>query len=195
MGLFEQARNITDTDLRIIVQESSDPSEAMRRHILSLEESHRQLKSSLNTLERQRAWLENSAERKLTLAEEWDKRAATAALGARDDLARHALLRKKELLQSMAEDRRQLEQVLPQLSDVQARQNEVHGKILKARAVRSKFFEEGAASAAGGEDEQRPPQAPRGAARIAEKLSDRERQDLEKELEDLKRRLDLDTQP
>ncbi|HUV39385.1 MAG TPA: hypothetical protein VMY39_07205, partial [Planctomycetota bacterium] len=121
MGLLEQARNITDTDLRLLVQESSEPEEALRRHILSLEESQRQLKSSQGFLTRQSTWLEKSAERKLSLAEEWDRRALTAARGDRDDLARHALLRKKELLRSMSEDRRQLERILPQLREVEER--------------------------------------------------------------------------
>ncbi|HUW59294.1 MAG TPA: hypothetical protein VMZ92_21855, partial [Planctomycetota bacterium] len=104
MGLFEKARNITDTELRVVVAESADPAGSLRRHILSLEESQRQLRSSQGFLRRQRDWLEKSAERKLSLAEEWEKRALTAARQDRDDLARHALVRKKELLRSMGED-------------------------------------------------------------------------------------------
>ena len=109
MGIFEKARNITDTDLRILVQESGDPEESLRRHILSLEESHRQLRSSLGVMDRQRHWLESSAERKLSLAEEWQRRAEASRERGREDLSNHALERKQELMRSMGEDRRQLE--------------------------------------------------------------------------------------
>ena len=191
MGLMEKAKNITDTSLRILVRDSSDPSEALRQHILSLEESQRQLGSSRGFLERQRKWLESSAERKLKLAEEWESRAATAAKSGRDDLARHALLRKRELLRSMSEDRRQLVQILPQLEELEGRVCEVRQKILKARAARAKAF------GAGGtvpEEEESSGAAPTAASHaddgIEEALPEGERKELDEELDDLKRRLE-----
>lgn len=191
MGIFEKSRNITDTDLRIVVSGSSDPLEALRRHILSLEESQRQLKSSQGLLERQRKWLESSAERKLGLAEEWDKRAATAAREGRDDLARHALLRKKELLRSMSEDRVQLERILPQLEQVAGRLGEVREKILKARSVRTRFGEGGEASVLADTDDE----GPEGVTgptdtRDERRLTEHQRRELDDELRDLKRRLE-----
>jgi len=189
MGLFEKAKSITDTDLRILVQESSEPEEALRRHILSLEESQRQLRSSEGFLGRQSTWLEKSAERKLTLAEEWDRRALTAAREDRDDLARHALLRKKELLRSMAEDRRQLERILPQLREVEERLAGVRRKILKSKAVRTKLF--------GGNGVDLSEETPRTPERESRRrvdddiasLTEHEARELDDELKDLKRRL------
>jgi phage shock protein A len=192
MGLFEKTKNITDTDLRIVVQGSDDPSEALRRHILSLEESQRQLKSSQGFLERQRQWLESSAERKLSLAEEWAKRAAAAARqteGSGDDLARHALLRKKELLRSMGEDRRQLEGLVGQLAEVERRLGQVRQKILKARAVRERLFGEGAAAVEPASAGAAAPPEPR-PERPPTTLSAQEQREIDEELRDLKRRLD-----
>ena len=188
MGLFEKSKNITDTELRIVVQESSDPAEALRRHILSLEEASRQLRSSEQFLDRQRKWLESSAERKLSLAEEWARRAEAAARGQRDDLARHALLRKKDLLRSMGEDRRQLEGLAPQIDETERRLGEIRRKIAKARAVRERLFghESGAVE---GEAEAKPgPKTPQ-----AEHESDTDRAEVEREidaeLDELKRKL------
>ena len=146
MGLFEKAKNITDTDLRILVQDSGEPSEALRRHILSLAESQRQLKISQGVMERQKQWLESSAERKLGMAEEWGRRAADAAKQNRGDLQREAEARKMEFLRSMGEDRRQLEEILPQLDETERRLEDVRQKIQKARDVRRQLFGEGGAS-------------------------------------------------
>ncbi len=190
MGIFEKARNITDTDLRILLEKASEPSDALRRHILSLEESQRQLRSSRNFLEKQRTWLENSAERKLGLAEEWESRAMTAARQDRDDLARHALIRKKELLLSMSEDRRQLERILPQLTQTEGQAREVRKKILKAKALRSRLFEDGKVGTLTDDDvaelesEDDSPTTTDRAER-----SQFDEQELDNELEDLKRRL------
>ena len=142
MGLFEKARNITDTDLRILVQESEDPEESLRRHILSLEESHRQLRTSEGMMDRQRRWLESSAERKLSLAEEWQRRAEAAGRQGREDLASHALERKQELMLSMGEDRRQIEALRPQLEETERRLEDLREKIRKARSVREELFGE-----------------------------------------------------
>jgi hypothetical protein len=194
MGIFEKAKNITDTDLRVMLQDSSEPAQTLRRHILSLEESQRQLKSSQGFLERQRAWLEASAERKLRLAEEWEGRAASAARQSRDDLARHALLRKKELLRSMGDDRAQLEHILPQLAELDGRLGEVRQKILKAKSVRARFFDGETTAPAPVPDDAdartagaaaSPPPAPDDSGRLTES----ERQELDDELADLKRRM------
>ena len=188
MGLLEKSKNITETDLRVLVRESPEPEQALRRHILSLEESQRQLKSSQGFLARQTAWLQKSAERKLELAEEWDKRALSAARGDRDDLAKHALLRKKELLRSMSEDRRQLERTAPQLREVEDRLNEVRRKIAKSRAVRAKLFE-GSDPAVSADVEPDVLSGPTAGAPAGTELTEREQVELDEDLKDLKRRL------
>ena len=142
MGLFERARNITDTNLRILVEESGDPEETLRRHILSLEESQRQLRGSEEVMARQREWLESSAERKLTLAEEWQRRGEASEGQGRADLASHARERKEELMRSMGEDRRQLEALRPQLEETSRRLEDLREKVRKARAVREQLFGE-----------------------------------------------------
>ena len=191
MGIFEKAKNITDTDLRVMLEDSSEPDQTLRRHILSLEESQRQLKSSQGFLERQRAWLEASAERKLRLAEEWEGRAASAARQSRDDLARHARLRKKELLRSMGDDRAQLEHILPQLAELDGRLGEVRQKILKAKSVRARFFDGETTAAPDDVDGQAPhePASPPPAPDDSRRLTESERQELDDELADLKRRM------
>ena len=188
MGLFEKAKSITDTDLRILVQDSREPSEALRRHILSLEESQRQLRSSQGFLERQRQWLESSAERKLSLAEDWARRAEAAARGLRDDLARHALLRKKDLLRSSGEDRRQLEGLATQIDETERRLGEIRRKIAKARAVRERLFGHESGAVEGAAEAKPRPQTP-----PAEGSSDAVRAEVEREidaeLDELKRKL------
>ena len=145
MGLFEKAKSITDTDLRILVQKSDDPEEALRRHILSLEESRRQLEGSQGMMERQCQWLEASADRKLVLAEEWQRRAEASERQDRPDLASHAGERKEELMRSMGEDRRQLDALRPQLEEATRRLDETRDKVRKARAAREQIFGEGGA--------------------------------------------------
>ncbi len=140
MGIFERARSITDTDLRILVQEADDAEEALRRHILSLEESHRQLEGSRGTMDRQRQWLEASAERKLNLAEEWRRRADASKAQGREDLTAHAKERQQELMLSMGEDRRQLEAIRPQLAEADRRIEDLREKIRKARVARESLF-------------------------------------------------------
>ena len=190
MGLFERAKSITDTELRLVVAGGGDPVESLRRHILSLAESLRQLKSSHGFLSRRRYWLENSVERKLGLAEEWERRAFAAAKQDRDDLARQALLRKKELLRSMSEDRRQLERLLPQLGEIEGRLSEVGQKMRKARAVRARFSQGAEAGALEEEESAKAtPETPASAGREEPVLSDREREELDEELKDLKRRI------
>jgi hypothetical protein len=201
MGIFEKAKSITDTDLRVMLEDSSEPAQTLRRHILSLEESQRQLKSSQGFLERQRAWLEASAERKLRLAEEWEGRAATAARQSRDDLARHALLRKKELLRSMGDDRAQLEHIFPQLAGLDERLGEVRQKILKAKSVRARFFDGETTTATKPAPEDALVQSPHDPASPppvpddSRRLTESEQQELDDDLADLKRRMGRKEKP
>jgi phage shock protein A len=142
LGILEKAKNITDTDLRLVVTQASDPEAALRRHILSLEESQRQLRGSEEHLARQCDWLQAGIDRKLALAESWDKREAQAKAAGREDLAQHARERKNELLAQLAEDRRELDRVAPQVSEVRTRLEEVRAKIVKARDARKQLFGE-----------------------------------------------------
>ena len=187
MGLFEQARNITDTDLRLVLTESSQPVDALKKHILKLEASLRELVRGEEYLVKQREWLDQAVERNLKLAEQSEARAARMLELGREEEARGALLEKRESLGQMSADRRQLEREERTLTDLRRQRRQLEQRIDQARRIRVRM----AAGEPLSESDLHPvpsePPAEPEPVRPAPELSPGDEDELTKEIERLRR--------
>ena len=188
MGLFEQARNITDTDLRVVLTQSDQPVDALKAHILKLEASQRELVRSEEFLVRQRDWLEQAVERSLGVAEQSAARAEKMVAAGREDLAREALLDKKESMRQMSADARQLERLERSLAEARGQRAQLEARINQARRIRARIaagepLEEGDLH-----QEPPPPEKPVGLSPRAS-LTPGEEKELTRELDELRRQV------
>ena len=139
MGIFEQARNITDTSLRLVLDASDEPAEALKRHILKLEASLRDLARSEESIVRQCQWLGANVERNLKLAEASEARAAKLLELGREQPARETLRDKRESVRQVSADQRRLAPLEASLSGVRDQLQQLQRRITQAKKVRARL--------------------------------------------------------
>jgi hypothetical protein len=195
VGISEQARNITDTSLRLVLAASDDPARAIKDHLLRLEGSLRDLIAGEELLAKQCAWLFANMERNLKLAESEEARAARLLQLGREDDARQALADKRESLIRVTADQRRLTHLETSLPPLRKQLAELRERIDQARAIRARLA---AGQPLGDDDLHRP--GPRDASQPAQAAptpasddqpapSPAPDEELDRELERLRRRL------
>ena len=139
MGISEQARNVTDTSLRLVLTTSDDPSQALKRHILKLEASHRDLLQSETSVVNQCRWLSDNIERNLKLARAEEVRAGKLIEHKQDQRARDALRDKRDALRRTTADQRKLAQLEDSLPALREQLRELRERIDQARTLRTRM--------------------------------------------------------
>ena len=139
MGISEQARNITDTSLRQVVNASDDPVRALKEHVLRLEGSLRELAAAEEVLVKQCEWLASNIERNLKLAESEEARAGRLLGLGQEASARQALAEKRESLVRVTADQKQLRKLEASLPGLRGQAQELRERIEQAKAVRARI--------------------------------------------------------
>jgi phage shock protein A len=192
VGISEQARNITDTSLKLVISASDDPANSLKQHVLRLESALRDLSSSEELLAKQCAWLSTNIERNLKQAESDEARAARLLQLDRQDDARQALSDKRDALIQVTSDRRRLLQLESSLPGLREQIRLLKARIDQARSIRTRLV---AGEPLSDQDLHRPPDSASSVTRPPVATPEnpetfRTDRDLDRELDRLRRRLD-----
>lgn len=129
MGLYERARNIVKANLSQLsdTQAKGQGGDGLKKTILALEESRRELRFMLSSLERESERLESQRSQAEAELELWEKRLLLARQNARADLVeraqslvaehRHEVVDLSEQEHRRQEKRRFLEEQLSQIDE------------------------------------------------------------------------------
>ena len=139
MGISEQARNVTDTSLKLVLTTSDDPVQALKRHILKLEASHRDLARSEGSVVNQCRWLSDNIERNLKLAQAEETRAQKLLEHNQEKSARDALRDKRDALRRTTADQRKLTQLENSLPALRDQLRGLRERIDQAKALRTRM--------------------------------------------------------
>ena len=139
MGISEQARNVTDTSLKLVLTTSDDPAQALKRHILKLEASHRDLARSEESVVNQCRWLSDNIERNLKLAGAEEARAGKLIERNQEAPARDALRDKRDALRRATADQRKLAQLEDSLPALRDQLRGLRERIDQAKTLRTRM--------------------------------------------------------
>jgi len=142
MGLLERARNILKTSLSDLLAKAESPQRMLAAHILELTKIERQGRRSLLDVLKQ----EKILSQKLAEIEEaealWQSRAEAALEKERDDLARRALIRKRELTRQAADLSKEIESLRRVKADLKNTLSSITERMETARRERARLLGE-----------------------------------------------------
>jgi len=140
MGLLERARNILTTSLSDLLAKAESPQRMLAAHILELTRIERQGRRSLLDVIKE----EKRLQQKLTEIAEaealWQDRAEMALEKERDDLAKGALLRKRELARQAAELSREIDNLRQVKDDLKNTLRSITERMEAARRERARLL-------------------------------------------------------
>ena len=96
MGVFSRLGDIINSNINAMLDKAEDPEKMIRLMIQEMEDTLVDLKSSCAAKMATRAEMERDKEAMLAKVARWDERAVLAIERKRDDLAKEALLEKKQ---------------------------------------------------------------------------------------------------
>lgn len=187
MGIIEKAKNIISSNINHLLEKAENPEKTLKKMILDMEDWHRQMRSSLFELNKERSWLENRLAENSDLMNKWTERAELAVKKGRDDLAREALISKKELERSRTIIENVLKTNGAHIAEVESNASKLKIKIEEAKAKRLEMSMEKL-------------QAVQAQAGMTEVLPDRKEKafadmEIDEELSRLKKKLARDRRP
>ncbi|KPJ59736.1 MAG: hypothetical protein AMS15_06750 [Planctomycetes bacterium DG_23] len=201
MGLLERAKNILTTSLSDLLAKAESPQRELSAHILELAKIEGQGRRSLLDVVREEKWLQ----RKLTELQEaealWQSRAEAALERERDDLARRALTRKRELAREAATAKGEVENLRQVKADLKNTLRSIRERMEVARRERARLLGEATRQRLQRLEEAAAEKTPEAvldeleawAALEAEDKTDKilelQKDEIESELKDLKKRL------
>jgi phage shock protein A len=133
MSIFTRFKDIVSSNINSMLDSAENPEKLLRLMIQEMEDTLVELKSSCAQMMADKARLGRSGERIAAEVALWDGRAELALSKGREDLAREALLRKREVLAEatrLEEEVRSAEEAVGRYQD-EIRQ--VEDKLLQAR--------------------------------------------------------------
>ncbi len=140
MGLLERARNILTTSLSDLLAKAESPQRMLAAHILELTRIERQGRRSLLDVIKE----EKRLQQKLTEIAEaealWQDRAEMALEKERDDLAKGALLRKRELARQAAELSQEIDNLRQVKDDLKNTLRSITERMEAARRERARLL-------------------------------------------------------
>ena len=148
-GTFARMTDILKANINELLDRAEDPQKMIRQMVREMEEAVNKATASVGTAVANQKRLERQHGEKLTLAQDWQRRAERAVEAGDDDLARRALERKtafagaaadlkpvlEESRQSAAQLRDQLRELKTRLEEARARQGTL---VARQRAAEAK---------------------------------------------------------
>jgi phage shock protein A len=142
MGLLERAKNLLTTSLSDLLAKAESPERMLAAHILELTQIERQGRRSLLDVIKE----EKILQRKLTELKEaealWQGRAEAALQRERDDLARRALIRKRELAREKATLSQEVDNLRRVKDDLKNTLRSIRERMETARRERARLLGE-----------------------------------------------------
>ncbi len=109
MGIFNRFVNVVRANANAALDKAEDPEKMLNQMISDLEEQKREAKQRMTEALALQKRLERQTEQEQTEAQKWEEKAVIAVQKGKDDLAKEALVRKKEHAKRAAEFGQQLE--------------------------------------------------------------------------------------
>jgi phage shock protein A len=147
MGFFQRFRRMVKGNLNDMISRAEDPEKMLDQVIIDMNKQMIESKKSVAGAIADEKKLERQLKQTLATAQEWEEKAKLAVRAGKDDLAKEALLRKKEYMEEAGQYREQLEgqhesveSLKQSLRQLQQKIDEAQRKrnLLIARAKRAK---------------------------------------------------------
>lgn len=117
MGIFSRFRDIINSNLNAMLDKAEDPEKLIKLMIREMEDTLVELKASCAGTIAARGKSRQKMQTAREKVERWEKRAALAVQQGREDLAREALLEKREaaaIVEGLEQEESQLDQLVEQ---------------------------------------------------------------------------------
>lgn len=134
MGVFSRFKDIVNANINALLDKAEDPEKMLRLMLQEMEDALIELKSGCAARMASRIRLEKRIQEQKALVSRWQSRAQMAIDKGRDDLAREALVEKRKesaLLESLESDLRGYEEIIARSrEDI----DQLEGKLAQARS-------------------------------------------------------------
>ena len=146
MGIFSRLKTLISSNVNDMISKAEKPEKMLNQLLIDMNEQLIESKKAVAMAIADEKKLEREAEKQASLAQEWERKAMLAVNAGKDDLAKEALLRKKELDNTAAEYHKQwqaqktsVDQLKESLRELQSKIEEAQRKknLLIARAKRA----------------------------------------------------------
>ncbi|MDR1900958.1 MAG: PspA/IM30 family protein [Treponema sp.] len=146
MGIFSRIKTLVSSNVNDMISKAEKPEKMLNQLIIDMNEQLIESKKAVAMAIADEKKLEREKENQQNLAQEWERKAVLAVKAGQDDLAKEALLRKKEYEDAFAEYNKQwqtqkvaVDKLKESLRDLQNKIEEAQRKknLLIARAKRA----------------------------------------------------------
>jgi phage shock protein A len=146
MGIFSRIKTLVSSNVNDMISKAENPEKMLNQLIIDMNEQLIESKKAVALAIADEKKLEREKENQRNLASEWERKAMLAVKAGQDDLAKEALLRKKEYEDAFAEYNKQwqtqkaaVDKLKESLRDLQNKIEEAQRKknLLIARAKRA----------------------------------------------------------
>jgi phage shock protein A len=146
MGIFSRIKTLVSSNVNDMISKAENPEKMLNQLVIDMNEQLIESKKAVALAIADEKKLEREKENQRTLAGEWERKAMLAVKAGQDDLAKEALLRKKEYEDAFAEYSKQwqaqkaaVDKLKESLRDLQNKIEEAQRKknLLIARAKRA----------------------------------------------------------
>ena len=133
MSIFTRFKDIVGTNINAMLDKAENPEKLLRLMIQDMEDTLVEMKATCAQSMAERARARRNIERLNTEVTRWDERAALAISKGREDMAREALLRKREVLADVTRMTDELRTLGSKITSHQDEIAQVEDKLLEAR--------------------------------------------------------------
>ena len=134
MGIFSRMTDIVQSNVNNLLDRAEDPAKLVRQMILEMEDTLIEVRSGTVSLLADQKNLERQYQQLSAQAEDWGQKAALAVKKARDDLAKQALLAKKEAESRLADLQQQLKTLTETVAQHNADVQRLEAKLQETKA-------------------------------------------------------------
>lgn len=133
MGVFSRFKDIVNANINALLDKAEDPEKMLKLMMQEMEDTLIELKSNCAARMASRIRLEKKAAEQQALVNRWQSRAELAVEKGRDDLARDALLEKKKETETLTALRKDIEGYESMITESKAEIGQLEDKLSQAR--------------------------------------------------------------
>lgn len=133
MGLFDRINRILRSNVNAIVTAAEDPEKILNQTIEDMSEDLVQLRQAVATALASQKRMERQYEQAQRNTDEWQRRAELAIRSNNEDLAREALIRKKQFAETAQSFKRQVDDQNSQVTVLRTNLTKLESKISEAK--------------------------------------------------------------
>lgn len=139
MSIFSRFTDIVNANINHLLDKAEHPQKMLELVINEMEETLVEVRRCAASLLFEQKILQKKEQSLLFSIKNWEKKAETAMLKGRDDLAKQALIEKQELVNNMELVDNELGQLTQTITNVQADSHKLQVKLQEAKLKRQSF--------------------------------------------------------